>query len=258
MLSKRQSAKLQLKKMEKKLNRVLAFDCSTNILAIALKDYDKLYIEVRDVGLMHSEKLMPLIDKIFLEAEIKATDLGLISCCKGPGSFTGLRIALATAKGISLAANVPLVSVLTTTLLESYSPCGKIVVPIIDAKKNRYYCALFYNHTPLCEPLDISLEDLEKLLEEKCALLKTKAIFFTAIDADKACSEFNELLKETNKSDKFELELDLNYKSSKIEKLIDLAIDEFKTRGGDDYSDGPLYIRKSEAEENLILRSKEN
>ena len=96
---------------------VLALDTSTEILSIALvcdppgadatRDRTKseplpgTYAVTRDVGLKHSRLLMPLIDRLLGDAGLRPSDLDLVACTRGPGSFTGLRIGMATAKGLA-------------------------------------------------------------------------------------------------------------------------------------------------------------
>jgi tRNA threonylcarbamoyladenosine biosynthesis protein TsaB len=97
-----------------------------------------------DVAATHSERLLPAIDRALVDAGWTLAELELIACAKGPGSFTGLRIGLATAKGLALAREVPLVGVnsLEATAL-GHAFAARPVCPMIDARKQQVFTALF-------------------------------------------------------------------------------------------------------------------
>jgi len=80
---------------------VLAIDTATATLGLSLKTGSESHTLLLQAGLKHSEKLMPSIQALLLEAELDREELELIACSIGPGSFTGIRIGLATAKGLA-------------------------------------------------------------------------------------------------------------------------------------------------------------
>lgn len=246
---------LSLQTRTNKMNNILAFDCTSSLLSVILESDKKRYINIRDVGLKHSEKLMPLIKDICNEANIMPSMLDLIICPMGPGSFTGLRIAMASAKGLSLALNKPMVCVPTTSYIAAKAPKDFLVVPLIDAKKQRYYCCLFYNQFPLTQPLDISLNNLLPIMKEKANQQNCNNFFLTGEDADKALNEMINIIK-TYPNDQQEdyktlaFHLDPRHKESPIERLLELGILQYEKEGATSLETGPLYIRKSEAEEN--------
>jgi tRNA threonylcarbamoyladenosine biosynthesis protein TsaB len=92
----------------------------------------------------HSEKLMPLIEKLLEDMEITINDVEMIAISEGPGSYTGLRIGAAIAKSIAYAINVPIVNVPTMESLASniYS-ADKYIVPVMDAKSGRIYSGIY-------------------------------------------------------------------------------------------------------------------
>lgn len=239
------------------MENFLAFDCSGQKLSVLLKTGEKKYINIREVGLHHSEKLMPLINSMCNEAGISSSMLELIACPKGPGSFTGLRIAMATAKGLSLALNIPLVCVATTSYLALKAPSDYIVIPFIDAKKNRYYASLFYDGRELTPPLDISIENLLPQILSHAKKENCNKIFLTSEDAKKALTEIQTKLSqmETKQQEMYkdlEFILDLRYDYCGIESLLELAVKTYKKEGPTPLECSPLYLRKSEAEENFI------
>lgn len=104
---------------------ILSIDTAAEILYVGVKT-DKAFLEnIRAMGLKHAETLIPLIRSMLKEIELSPGDLDLVVCSQGPGSFTGLRIGLATAKGISEGAGCPLVSIPTLdALAEPYRFLG--------------------------------------------------------------------------------------------------------------------------------------
>ncbi len=82
---------------------ILAFDTASSLLNIALST-DRGFFEINhSIGLTHSEHLLPSVDYLLKTAGSTASELDLIICTRGPGSFTGLRIGMATAKGMAAA-----------------------------------------------------------------------------------------------------------------------------------------------------------
>ena len=85
------------------------------------------------------------------------SELDLIVCSKGPGSFTGLRIGMSTAKGLSMGSGVPLVTIGTMEMMAyGLDFFDGIVVPVIDARKKRYYTAFFNNKQRITENFDLT------------------------------------------------------------------------------------------------------
>jgi len=162
----------------------LAFDTSTTVLSIALQNGNKFYEETRIIGLTHSDKLLPLIDTLFDEAGLEPNQLDVVICTKGPGSFTGLRIGMATAKGLAAGASCDLVSVSSLDVLALHPFLEYVtVVPVIDAKKNHYYAALYQNSSRITDYLDIGGEELVELISMHTPALITGPATFHFSDA---------------------------------------------------------------------------
>lgn len=114
----------------------------------------------RDTGLGHGSEILSLIDECLAAAGADVADVGCIAVSIGPGSFTGLRVALATAKGLSLGGGAPLVGVPTLSALaatvlpgwgaatSSAPALGTVIAPCLDARKGEVYGATFV----VCEP----------------------------------------------------------------------------------------------------------
>lgn len=100
--------------------------------------------EIAEQGYSHAEKLHVFIEEILKESSIRATDLKAIAVSKGPGSYTGLRIGVSTAKGLCYALEIPLISVDTLQVMakQVYVENG-LIIPMIDARRMEVYSAVF-------------------------------------------------------------------------------------------------------------------
>src|SRR5262245_25257207 len=125
--------------------RVLAVETSTMIGSVALVDGGRIVGEsMLDVALTHSERLMAMVDRLLGDCGWKADRLEGLAVSIGPGSFTGLRVGLATVKGLALALDLPVVAVPTLDALASNIPFADApVCPILDARKAEVYLSLY-------------------------------------------------------------------------------------------------------------------
>lgn len=160
----------------------VAIDTATELLSIALicgnPGAERRYAYHADAGLRHGSNLLPALQWLLDRAGIRAADLDLIICCDGPGSFTGLRIGLATAKGLAVAAAAPLVVVPTLDALAwPHRVWPGLVVAAVDARKQRYYGALFRDGRKLSGDLDVAPDDLTALILETA--MPTEPILIT-------------------------------------------------------------------------------
>lgn len=100
--------------------------------------------EIAEQGYSHAEKLHVFIEEILKETKVAVTDLKAIAVSKGPGSYTGLRIGVSTAKGLCYALGVPLIAVDTLEVLAQKVSIEKgMIVPMIDARRMEVYSAVF-------------------------------------------------------------------------------------------------------------------
>jgi len=139
---------------------ILHIETSTEVCSVAISINDKVsgYVESTE-GFHHSEKLMVFIDELFSANGISPSEIDAVCVSKGPGSYTGLRIGVSTAKGICYALGIPLLSVSTLDALayhmsQNYHEYGigispdTLLCPMIDARRMEVYTAL-YNSTGL-------------------------------------------------------------------------------------------------------------
>ena len=128
--------------------RVLALETSTLRGGVALLDGEEVIAEVvSDLGGEASRRLLPDVDAALAEAGWALRDLGLIAVSLGPGSFTGLRVGMATAKGLAWAAELPLAGVSSLEVLaaaaKSAPSAGGLISSVLDARRDEVYGALF-------------------------------------------------------------------------------------------------------------------
>ncbi len=148
---------------------ILALETSTLVSSVALGTVDTLLGEITlQTKKTHSELLMPHIDKLLKMAGIKKTELKAVAVSIGPGSFTGLRIGLATAKTLAYALQIPIVGVPSLAALAyGCSVPGVILAPMLDAQKGNVYQAVFqWQNGELQELRATRVVDIQEALED--------------------------------------------------------------------------------------------
>lgn len=131
---------------------VLGIETATAVCGASVVGDGKIlshhFLEAQHV---HSEKLMTVIDETLKESHLSIESLDGIAISIGPGSFTGLRIGLSTAKGLAFASGKPLVAVPTllglafNARIQHIASSGQIILPMIDARRDEVYCAVYRN-----------------------------------------------------------------------------------------------------------------
>lgn len=125
--------------------RILAVDSSGLVASVAIVEDDNMMAEYTvNYKKTHSQTLLPMLDEIVKMIDLDMNTIDAIAVSAGPGSFTGLRIGSATAKGLGLALDKPLISVPTVDGL-AYNLFGHqhMVCPIMDARRNQVYTGLY-------------------------------------------------------------------------------------------------------------------
>lgn len=159
--------------------KILAIEGSGSVAGAALYEDDHIIAEFyTDYKKTHSQTLMPLIDNMLNITETKKETIDAIAVSKGPGSFTGLRIVAATAKGLAMGLNIPIVEVSTLEAFAyGHTENTEIICPMLDARRGQVFGAAY-------EFMDGKLINVfgEKLipaaqLAESLKALKRKVIF---------------------------------------------------------------------------------
>ena len=156
--------------------RLLLIETSTDNCSVALFEGTTLLGERHtDTPKLQSSLLAPFVDEVLKEAGLRAADCDAVAVSEGPGSYTGLRVGVSTAKGVCFGAGIPLLGVSTLRILAEagIGRCERII-PMIDARRMEVYCALFDGHSGemLREPEAVVLDEnsFRKELEQGTVL----------------------------------------------------------------------------------------
>ena len=222
---------------------VLSVDSSYSTATCALIKDDKILAEINlNDKKQHSVILMRLIDSILKEYEIDINDIDAFIISRGPGSFTGLRIGMATLKGLAFASKKPLISVSTLDALayNSISFQG-IICPIMDALRDNIYTCLYKNEnnnlSPLIKEQCLNINELVTILKEQ-----TLPIIFVG----DGVAKHKEFLQENIPNSFFAPNHSNFPKASSVGELGIKKINDGVIENID--SINPIYLRKSQAE----------
>ena len=235
--------------------KILAIDtssanCSISICEVIDNNFNTIVQKNNSEEKTHSQKLMPLISEMFEESNLNLDGIDLLVSCLGPGSFTGIRIGIATVKAFSDSKNIP-----TTGVTSLESLCYNVensgyVIPIINAKNNNAYSNLFFK-----DDKGISLKfenhayDINTILEtfhDFLANQNNKNFDITFVGDGSVI--FKDLINEILG------DFTINFSENNTQNSISLA-----KCGYDKYINGiygdsnfilPVYLRKSQAERN--------
>ena len=167
---------------------ILCLETATKSCSVALAKDGQLLAFQEEVSekYSHSEQLTPFIDSLLQEQGIALTDLDAIAVSKGPGSYTGLRIGVSTAKGLCYALDKPLIGVSTLEAMasgmEKKHP-NKVYCPMIDARRMEVYTAFFQNGNQLTD-VEAHIVEADSFSE----MLAQSEVLFFGDGADK-CQE---------------------------------------------------------------------
>ena len=148
--------------------KILGIDSSGMVASVAIIQDDVIKAEyTMNHKKTHSETLLPMIDEIIKTSEIRLEELDAIAIAAGPGSFTGLRIGAATAKGLAMAIDKPIIPVKTCEGL-AFNMWGAdgLIVPMIDARRNQVYTGIYQVKGNVEVLMDQTPMDIHELLEK--------------------------------------------------------------------------------------------
>jgi Inactive homolog of metal-dependent proteases, putative molecular chaperone len=167
---------------------LLNIETSTAICSVALgKDGNLLALKENKEGMKHASHLTVFIENILKENNLSTADLDGVAISMGPGSYTGLRIGVSTAKGICYGAGIPLIAVSTlqsmTKALQNNSDLSSVVknqekalfCPMIDARRMEVYTAFYNAKTELVKDISADIIDENSFANE---LSEQEIIFF--------------------------------------------------------------------------------
>lgn len=164
--------------------RILSIDAATKGLSVAITEKDKLLaVSALNVGKTHSQRLIPLIDNLIKSGNLVLKDIDLVAVSIGPGSFTGLRIGISSAKAIAYALGVKIIGVKTLDALAwNCQGQSSIICPILDARRNEVYYGVYNDKAEQTEAIS-SMEPIA-LAEHLKVAYPAKPIRFLGDAAD--------------------------------------------------------------------------
>ena len=237
--------------------RIVSMDAATRYSGLAILEDEVLRGEwLVSSGLTHSQRLMPALDFLLQETDISIQEVAALVVSQGPGSFTGLRIGLATARALAQGLQIPLVGVPTLELWAAAFAGGDgLVLPLLDARRNEFYMALYRKTGQslecLLQPRQQPLIGMAELLAEYEGTIWAVGDAVSR-DAERLKEALGERLQITPEC----------YRVPRPSVLAQLGLERLRRGEVLDYHQlRPLYLRKSEAEvkrlERLALEAKE-
>ncbi|MFH1562618.1 MAG: tRNA (adenosine(37)-N6)-threonylcarbamoyltransferase complex dimerization subunit type 1 TsaB [Nitrospirota bacterium] len=158
--------------------KILGIETATESISVALIDDEEIICEYTYQGCLHRCKLdhsawlMPAIDKLLKDAGLSCQDIEGIAVSSGPGSFTGLRIGVSTAKGLAQGLKIPVVGISTLDSLACNLPyTEKIICPVLDARKKEIYTALYKGSQRLTDYLVILPQQITEIISQPTIFL---------------------------------------------------------------------------------------
>ena len=139
---------------------ILGIEAATKVASVAVISDEKILAEIsQEARLTHSETLLPQIEQVLKIAGVEKVDAVAVSI--GPGSFTGLRIGLATAKSLAYAWQIKILGVPTLQAIAYHFPAAATILPMLDAQKNRAYVQTF----KACQPISkIEVKPIDEII----------------------------------------------------------------------------------------------
>ena len=215
--------------------KILSIDTSSNICTVAvLENYECKEEIIVDDARNHSEKIMPVIEEALNKTNLNLTDIDLIVCDKGPGSFTGIRIGVGTVLAFQDSLNIPCIGVSSLEALAYNVKNNGIICSLIDAKNQNVYFGLFEKNDYYKQLENFSFLSIDEVI------LKLKKYDNITFVGD-GTSIYKELLKNNFNNCNF-----CNKNALSSYSLALAGLDKYNSNIKNNIM--PLYLRKSQAE----------
>lgn len=232
--------------------KVLALDTSSSVATVAVVSEEKVEAEIYlNHKMQHSIILFPMIEKVLEMTENKIDDIDLVAVSGGPGSFTGLRIGVAAAKGICQGGNKDFIGISSLDAMAyQQSNFDGVICPIMDALRDNVYTALYkIQNGNLTKVLEMDALHIDELLNKLEAFDK---ILFCG---DAALMHRGKIVDRLSDKAYFAT---LNNMLPRASSIGELAIKKYLNgEKSDIYTYSPIYIRKSQAEREYEKRTGE-
>lgn len=235
--------------------KLLAIDTTGAYSSVAIYDDGKITQIINEDNYSHLQKLIPVIQKLLADENVSPKDLDAIAVSMGPGSFTGIRIGMATAKGLAQIWNKPIVEVptLASFAFKDYSfdvEKDVAICPVFDAKRHQIYGGA-YNPNSDVQLIPDSAYDLDDYLN---LLAEAKDKYSKVIFFGDGIKAYEETLNAFEIEHSFAPENDRMQNAYAAAKLGAKLFAEGKTT--DCYNAKPEYLRAAEAERKLAEKLK--
>ncbi|HHX76772.1 MAG TPA: tRNA (adenosine(37)-N6)-threonylcarbamoyltransferase complex dimerization subunit type 1 TsaB [Firmicutes bacterium] len=231
---------------------VLGIDTATAVCSVGLVDHSRVLGEYSLINKRtHSQRLLPLIDRLLKDSRIELKEIEAVAVSKGPGSFTGIRIGMATAKGLAQSLGIPAIGIPTLDIIAAqFVYTTPLVCPILDARRHEVYTAIYNNEGPEPQRLtDYLALSLESLLEVLVGFNSPRGVLFPGDALDVYADYLKDMLR-----DRY-LPLPHPYRYNRGSLCACLGETVFLNGDYPDlYTLSPLYVRRPEAEVKLALR----
>ncbi|MBE6083119.1 MAG: tRNA (adenosine(37)-N6)-threonylcarbamoyltransferase complex dimerization subunit type 1 TsaB [Tissierellaceae bacterium] len=229
--------------------KILAIDTSTVVATCAILDEEKVLGEFSlNQQVTHSENLVPMIKEMMDGLNLNIKDIDFFAGAVGPGSFTGIRIGIATIKGFAHVTKKKVIGVSTLEGLAFNVPYAKIVIPMIDGRRNRVYTGIYgWEKGKLLNMGNEKITDIDDFLRDLD--IGFEKIVFNGDGALKYKEKIMNILKERAIFSPINLNMP---RASGIGELAMVKINEGKAV--DCYSLVPKYLREAQAQMDLIKR----
>ena len=226
--------------------KVLAIDTSSVVATCAVLDEEKLLGEYTlNQDMTHSERLIPMIKTLMDSLKLKPENIDLFAGSVGPGSFTGLRIGLATIKGLAHVVDKSVIGISTLEALAFNVPFDGIVIPIMDARRDRVYTGIYRWENGkllnIMEPTILNIDELLDIVDSKYE----KVLF----NGD-GTLVFKDRIDEKLKDKALYAPISLNM--AKASSIGELALLKWEEGSQENYFNlSPDYLRESQAQRQL-------
>lgn len=228
--------------------KVLAIDTSTMMATCAVLDEERLLGEFSlNQDMSHSENLIPMVKEIMDNLKLEISDIDLFAASIGPGSFTGLRIGIATVKSLAHVLDKPVVGISTLEGLAFNIVHSGIIVPMIDARRNRVYTAIYKKDgqrlKSLLDPTTMDIDELLELLDKEHTNIVVNG---------NAASLYRDKIKDKLK-DRVEF-APISLNSPRAASIAELALIKKDEIEHNYYNLVPIYLKESQAQQDIRKR----
>ncbi len=233
---------------------ILGFDSTASTVTAALLNDGKLVASYSaDSATSHSTTLLPAIENLLLAAGIKTKDLSLISCSAGPGSFTGVRIGVASAKGLAAPFDIPCVGVSSLEAMAyMFTELKGFICPVLGARRGNVYAALFSsdgngNITRLTDDDLVSVSAIDSFVADNIPCTDKPCLYVTGDTVEEVSAVLSACDKVSIKKTPTLLSSPSGYGAA----VCGMTIFDAENRDKTHFSGEalvPIYLRKSQAE----------